>query len=424
MAANKRKSLFTGSLLVSLSTLLGAGFSFLTQWMLARYYSVESFGAFSVSWAMVQAMVPLATLGVAQFLIQRYKVDQKSAFYWLKYSFQWLVCLTGLSVSLYLVWVFNVEQTALARNVSLVFLFWLVAVIPVVVVYARYQIEHDTSQLSMWPLWQIIPRTLVVGLIVFLDLPIWVAAVGFLIVILPLSWLSIKTFAGMARPLSIRDESLKEGAVLVPSLKSTIVGSWSFGASEWLDKLDIRIIVPTVAFFADEAAAGQFAVAAMLLMFIYFVPSAVLQRYLLPHFYSWLVNDHAKLKRFVVRFSLLMLLLSFVLVPIVWWLAPSVILWLYGPNYIHASEVFRVLVIAVPIWLVSGVFCRTYLTACAARRLVWMQLASLVIMFISIYILYPRLGLVGFSYALIIERVFLLFSAIGFSSNNFNKVAV
>lgn len=415
----------TGAALVSFATIVGAGFSFITQWLLVRYYSVESFGAFSVSWAAVQALVPLATLGIPQFLILRYKAEQSLASRWLPLAIQWIFYLTGLSVFVYLLLVFGSVQSKQAQIVSLIFIFWFLAVIPVVVVYARYQIQHSMVRLAGWPLVQIVPRTLVVGLIIFLDFPIWTAALGFLLVMLPLSWLAVLDIKKMPAVLSADifttiapERSDTESEV---SLKSVVSSSWAFGAAEWLDKLDIRIVVPIVAFLAGEFAAGQFAVAAILLLFIYLVPSAVLQRYLLPHLYTWLIEDPEKLKQFIIKLAAFLLLVSIIFVPIVWLFSPSVIIWVYGDNYLQAVDVFRVLVIAIPIWLLSGVVIRTYLSERAARRLVWIQSSSLAVMFLCIVVLYPQLGLIGIAWALVIERSFLLVFAVLFSGENFKK---
>ncbi len=396
---------FSASFKISVATLIGAVFSFLTLWLLARNLDVASFGAFSVAWTGIQALIPLAVIGIPQYVLHRYKAVGPGAACYFAPAAKGLVLFSLLSASLYGAWLALAGVSQEVRSTGLVLTVWLLMVIPVVAVYAKYQYEHRLPALVYWPLWQILPRTLVVVIVLLFDMPMFYVAVGFVLMLSPLTWIALREL--LALPASAGGSETNRMRVTSPEL---IADAWPYGIAEWLEKLDLRLIVPLVAVVGTDQDAAYVAVSASLLFLIYLLPSSILQRYFLPHLHEWSAHDPARLYRFAYRWILLLAGGSLLLIPILWIISGPAIIRLYGAGYAPAVEVFNVMILVVPILLISGVISKTFLKPSEVRKLVLLQTLSLLLLLAGVWFFFSRVGLIAMAWVFVSARLFLLLS--------------
>ena len=406
----------SASFRISAATLAGTVFSFLTLWLLARNTDVAQFGAFSVAWTGIQALIPLAVIGIPHYVLHRFKAVGDGATCYLVPAATGLGLFTLVAVGLYGAWLLWSDVSPEVKETGMVLLVWLVLVVPVVAVYSKYQYQHRLERLVYWPLWQIVPRTLVVLAVLFLDGSLFYVAVGFVLVLAPLTWISLVELRALGESRSGRQEC---AASVSP--RELIADAWPYGITEWLEKLDIRLLVPIVALVSDDRDAAYIAVSASLLFLVYLLPSSVLQRYFLPYLHNWSVHDPARLYRFALRWVLLLTAASALLIPLLWLVSGPMIIWLYGTGYAPAVQVFDVMMIGVPVLLVSGVVGRTFLQPSEVRRLVVMQTASLLLLAAGVWLLFPLIGLVAIAWAFVAERSVLLLLLAWMARRNYRR---
>ena len=406
----------SASFRISAATLAGTVFSFLTLWLLARNTDVAQFGAFSVAWTGIQALIPLAVIGIPHYVLHRFKAVGDGATCYLVPAATGLGLFTLVAVGLYGAWLLWSDVSPEVKETGMVLLVWLVLVVPVVAVYSKYQYQHRLERLVYWPLWQIVPRTLVVLAVLFLDGSLFYVAVGFVLVLAPLTWISLVELRSLAESRGGRQEC---AASVSP--RELVADAWPYGITEWLEKLDIRLLVPIVAFVSDDRDAAYIAVSASLLFLVYLLPSSVLQRYFLPYLHNWSVHDPARLYRFALRWVLLLTAASVLLIPLFWLVSEPMIIWLYGTGYAPAVQVFDVMMIGVPVLLVSGVVGRTFLQPSEVRRLVVMQTASLLLLVAGVWLLFPLIGLVAIAWAFVAERAVLLLLLAWMARRNYRR---
>ncbi len=392
----------SASLKISLATLGGAFFSFLTLWLLAQNTDLETFGAFSVAWAGVQAFIPLAIVGIPQYVLHRYKAIGPAAAGYLPSAARGLGLFGGLSVALYLAWLEGSGLDEGVRHAAWILSVWLLLLVPVIAVYSKFQYQHRIPALIYWPLLQVVPRALVVVLVLQFGRGILHVVVGFVLVLFPLTWVSVREL------LSLRREAPVMEASRSATLKDLLSEAWPYGISEWLEKLDLRLVVPLVGILGGQADAAYIAVSGSLLTVIYLLPSSLLQRYFLPHLHEWSVHEPARLYRFANQWIFVLTIGSLLVVPTLWALSGVGIPFLYGEDYVAAIKVFDIMVLALPISLISGVVAKTFLRPTEIRSLALLQGVGVILLLIGAWLIYPLEGLLGIAWVFVLARALLL----------------
>ena len=82
---------------------------------------------------------------------------------------------------------------------------------------------------------------------------------------------------------------------------------------------------------------------------IYFIPGVIYQKFLLPKIHGWANHDEPKMLEIYQAGNGIMLLLGFVILASLFFLAPQIIPIIFGSEYGETSEVLRILLFCIPI---------------------------------------------------------------------------
>ena len=365
--------------------------------MLARALGPEGFGTFSSAWAAAQLILPLAVFGIPRFLLHRFEMYGSDAGICLSPAFRSLG-ITGIAAaSCYVLWILSSADDNVLQALGWMFAVWILLSVPVVTVYAIYQIERNVRSLVLWPLLQIFPRTVVAGAVFVLGVSAVGAGTGYVVVLLPLSlWSAWR----MGQWLS----TIGHFGWRVETLTNVFKGAAPYGISEALDRIDLKAIVPLVAVLANERQAGYVAVVVSILQMLYLIPSALFQRYWLPYLHRWQGYKSTLTLLFLRARLIILAAAGLVSALIIVGVSSPIIDFIYGEKFAETVASLNVSVLALPMLLGSAALTYGFITESEVRLLSAFQITAFLIMVLIAIILVPTGGAVAGAWAFVASR--------------------
>ncbi|WP_084166482.1 oligosaccharide flippase family protein [Stutzerimonas azotifigens] len=344
-----------------IGSILGAGFNFLAQMVLARSVGAEQFGAFAASLAAVTMLSPLAGFGVQLFWLRAFGEEGSKGTRWLKGSLR-LVRFTTLLIFVILLCLgtINSKKDAYLGAILALHIF---GIIGIELVGSLLQIQGRYAALVAWQLVPHAARFLFICVLAFIfasSFSTTDAALAYAIVSISSLALSIRFLKQKNRNefLFIDHEKAAENSfskLSHPSATDVAKESWKFGLTGiiYLSYFQASIII--LEHISGQHAAGIFSSAFMIIAAIYLFPAAVYQKFFLPKFHRW-ENENITLTREILRTaSLVMLMIGVCSMLLLWLASPYLIPLLFGQEYISAIPVLNILAVAIPIrFLASG----------------------------------------------------------------------
>ncbi|MFH7326593.1 flippase [Desulfurivibrio sp. C05AmB] len=415
-----------------IGTMAGAGLAFATQVVLARVLGVEQFGAFSAALAMVTLVAPLAGFGVAGYWLNAFGREGWRARRWLPSSFRFLVFSTLLVLSLILLWAWFGPHDETTVWLLTILALHALGQAAIELTSAKYQLEGRHLRLATWQFLPHLGRFVLVVLFLYLvgteHLATSHAAIVYAIVAVTMLMFGAWQLSLMARgrveleghsPLlpEVKPETLE-----IPGSLDVVSASWPFGLAGIFYIIYFQSDLILLKYLAGESAVGIYNVAFVVMTAVYLFPSVVYQKFLLPRFHRWAHHDVDKLRQAYRKGNLAMLVLGVAAMLLLWVLAPQMLPWLFGEQYLAAISLLIILAVAIPFRFVASGAGAVLTTRNYIRTKVLLMGTAAVFNVVLNLLLIPFYGAKGAAIATVITEFTVLLMYYGYSTSCLRQI--
>lgn len=412
---SKKRAIKTISLLWA-SSLLGAGFAFLTQIILARQFGPDGFGVFMAALMTVTMLAPLAGFGVPQLWLKVFGKEGWGATRWLDSSFRFVVFSSMLVLIVIVVWAIIGPHDQLTTKLLIVLSLYVLGHVTIELVSAKLQLEERYLSYSFW---QFLPHLIrfssIFVLFVWLTDLMTVQYVAliygvvaiFLVVFgcLQLVYMSRKKFQLKGHGLNQNTECAQ---TVFPTIKTIIEQSWPFGMAGLFVFIYMQSDIILVKYITGAEAAGQYSVAFSVMAAVYLLPTVIYQKFLLPKIHRWANHDRERFFQVYRQGNMIMLVLGMIAMLAVWVLSEWGILFLYGIEYFESINLLNILALCAPLYFLATSVGATLVTQDHMKRKVkCMGLVALINIILNIVFI-PSYGAAGAAVSTVISNVILL----------------
>lgn len=410
-----------GSLLLLFISLLGAAFlSFLTQLILGRTLSVESFGIITTGLSLVAIGTAIVGYGVPSYWLLRYGEEGVAAARWLKPSLTLIVIIAPVICSL--IWVYTnyfIDNPIMGWAMT-----WLLSLVILQVMFdllaAKLQIEGRYKTLSAWQIVIHLSRLLVVLIAYFLnaislDFVVlgYTTSAAILIICIYVELRKLKVDLIRLPAYRLRNNKYSFAKV---GLKDVLFGAWPFAATTGLGILYSHTEIVLLGTIKGMEAAGMFSVAAAFLLVAYLVPQTVFQKFLLPKIHRWYNQDRSKFVASYKFNTAAMLLMGAVGTIVIYLSSESLVPAVFGEKYSLSGHILSGLALCVLFRFVSTSVGSSLISGDNMRRKVYCQMIVAIVSVITASVFIYLYGLKGAVISKVITEFILLVSYLYTSS--------
>ncbi|EHR72927.1 membrane protein involved in the export of O-antigen and teichoic acid [Burkholderiales bacterium JOSHI_001] len=266
-----------GGALIAATAVASAGLSLLSQVLAERALGAAGFAHWSHLNALLLLAVPLGCLGSNHLLLSEHARGRLQHRAGLMSALRFYGMCLAVSLPLFLLagaWRLGDEDRFSTPLLALLFLGNALAVL----LFPVFQISSRATAVALWPLAQVSLRALAGALALALT---WSAST------LAWAWglgLVLLGAVGLVSvmPLARQWASEPQAATAPPSQASLLRQAGVFGASDMLDTLDLKLIIPLAALWHGSAATAAAGIVVVMLSAVVFLPSVLVSRVLLP----------------------------------------------------------------------------------------------------------------------------------------------
>lgn len=409
-----KKALLSISILW-LGSLIGSGFAFFTQVILARELGPADFGLFAAVFSIASLLVPLAIFGVPQYWLKEYGLYGWGAKRYIAPSLRLVVTTTVFAIFIIVLWGFLGPHEALLKYALIIMAFYVAGQVAVELVAGKLQLEEKYLALAMWQLTPHLIRFLLVFILAFFTFE-WlnllsVVAVFSLIagILVMLSIYPIRQLLLGKLDLKGHENTAQTGNEFeTVSATNVMQNAWPFGLAGVFYLIYFQSDIILIKYIAGDEAAGLYNVAFMALVMVLLFPSIVYQKFLLPKIHRWANQDRVLFYKVYKQGNLIMLVLGLFAMLMAWGLAPYGIPILFGEHYQQSVDLFMLLVISIPVLFVATSVGATLVTQEHMKTKVkLMGLVAILNIALNVALI-PFYGAVGAAVATLISNVMLL----------------
>ena len=343
-------------------------FAFLTQVLLARSLSKESYGALAAVMALVLILGLFASFGLGAYWLERFGRGVRNPARFFLGSFVAAGGLAGVTLAGALLWAVLGEPNEAARTL----LFWLayliIAKVALLLATAALQLRGRYASLALL---QAVPHLgyFLTALLTFsLGLGVVTVARAYLATALLLTALSLAALASFVRSFPKEKEETRSKKNFLGGATGffkrldrrevlhILRGSWPFALAILFGQLYFQSDIVLVSWLRGAEEAGGYNVAFQILAAVYLLPYVVYRQYLMPRLYAWFgagdeTGDGGRPALLAVyRFGNgSMLALGLVLGSLLALLSPWGVTRLFGERYAEAAAILQILALSVPV---------------------------------------------------------------------------
>ncbi len=397
-----------------IGSLLGAGFSFLTQIILARELGPLGFGLFSTALATISLVTPLAGFGISQYWLKIFGQKGWDAKYYILPSFYFIGISTIVVITLIFLWALFGINDQLHSSLLFILSIYLIGQISIELVGSKLQLEERYISLVIWQFSPYFIRLLIVLIISFpltdlissKNIAYAYSAVSVIFILLGVRSL-FAMFNGKF-DLQGHEKNTLNKNLKKTNIKSVIMDSWPFGLAGFFYLIYSQSGIILVNYILNAEAAGIYNVANTIMLAVLIFPSIVYQKFLLPKMHRWANHDRKKFYDIYRLGNILMLILGIIMMLIIWIVAPFAISIIFGNAYLNAIDLLLVMAISIPIIFVASSVGATLVTKDhMKKKVIYMGLVALLNIICNI-ILIPIYGLLGAVASMVISNTILL----------------
>ena len=347
-------------------------FAFLTQVLLARSLSKESYGALAAVMALVLILGLFASFGLGAYWLECFGRGVQDPVRLFLGSFVAAGGLAGVTFIGALLWAVYGEPNEAARTLLLWLAYLIVAKVALLLATAALQLRGRYTLLALV---QTVPHFgyFLTALLTFsLGLGVVTVARAYLATALLLTALSLAALASFVRSFSKGATRSKEDVLEDTKgplkrldwaeIPTILRGAWPFALAILFGQLYFQSDIVLVSWLRGAEEAGGYNVAFQILAAVYLLPYVVYRQYLMPRLYTWFgtgfrdrsgegADEGGRPALLAVyRFGNgSMLAVGLVLGGLLALLAPWGVTRLFGARYEEAAAILQVLALAVPV---------------------------------------------------------------------------
>ena len=180
-----------------------------------------------------------------------------------------------------------------------------------------------------------------------------------------------------------------------PGPVAAALAAWPFGAAGVFYLIYFQSDIVLIKYLVNESAAGLYNVAFVVMTAIYLLPSVVYQKFLLSRLHRWAHHDVEKLHQTYRVGNLIMLLLGSGAMMMLWLLAPLVLPWMFGDDYLGAVPLLMILAIAAPFRFLASSAGAMLVTRNHIRHKVFLMGGAAIFNIVLNFALIPQYGAKG-----------------------------
>lgn len=378
-------------------TILAAGLAFATQILLARHFEASTYGVLSNAYVISILVATFGFQGVADVML---RYQGRVSLGRITVACAWLVVIGFIAAITWLLFEGNQEH-----DIGI-----LLAFIPFVVIQgllfggmATFQLRGNYKAIATWPVIQHAGRLLVVIGVVLFSTNALSVPIAWSIILLPVGIYGIAKLREAIASADTHSSTTLTAPLVAPALP--------FSISRMLEFAEIQLPIVLAMALLGPQEAGLAAAALVFIQGLLLLPIAVFQRLLRARMHEWSQKDPRRLVRITTRGAVLMILLGAVFSLVIWPFVGVLLEFIFGKPYTGATDFFRILLIALPIWF-AAIAMNTALVSArlAVDRLMLQLLAVGVIVAISMIGIGGK-GIAWLAWAMLIGQSILLLGA-------------
>jgi O-antigen/teichoic acid export membrane protein len=377
----------------------------------------DSFGAFSSALAIVTLLAPLAAFGVGSWWLKVFGEEGSAAQRWVQPSLQFSVLSSFAVAALLMAWA-GLGPHDNATGTLIATLTWVVlAQVIIDLVSAKLQLEAKHIGLAAW---QFVshPLRLVALLLLILYLPmltpfhvaslyLMISAFVFSIGCYYLSSFYKGKLHLAGHPKSSHFEKKSDNCLEEPSLKNVFVRAYPFGLESFFFLVYYQTDLILLRYLVDEEAVGFYGASVTFMAAIYFLPSVLYQKFLLPKIHRWAHEERNQFRVFIRKAGIILFAAGVFVIFIIWYMGEHAIQLVLGDAYYPSVALLMVMSVAIPFRYLAihlgSVLC--------TRDLIWTNLkitgfTALLNVFLNV-LLIPQYGGAGAAVATVVSYVLL-----------------
>lgn len=399
---------------VWIGAILGAGFAFLVQVVLARGLDPSAYGVFAAALGVVMLLTPLASFGVPGFWLKAFGNEGWTALRWLRGSFVFAMGSTCAVVCMLWLWAYFGPHDDLAGRLILLLSCYLFGQMAVEMVVAKYQLEERYPAVATWQAIPHLVRLLALVSMLFLFDGLDLISIGAVYALIAAGTFLLAT--AVLRHMYVGPLRLKGHGPLRPEHRfsnpktalSVAGQAWPFGVANAFFLIYYQSDIILLKYLDSDQAAGIYNVAFIIMAAVYLLPGVTYQKYLMPKIHRWYAHDRKMFSRVYRQGNLAMLGLGLVAAFCLWLLADFGVGMLFGASYMAAVAPLMVLAAGAPVRFVATSV-ESVLVSRSNMRLRVKIMATTALANIAMnLVMIPMYGIMGAAIATVVSDVLLL----------------
>lgn len=346
---------FKAMSLLWVGSMVSAGFTFLTQILLARELTPAALGVFSAALGTTLLIAPLAGFGVAGFWLKTFGEEGWAALRWLSSSFRFIAMSSALIGTILWSWALFGPHSESMSLLLMVLSVCLLGQTSMELIIAKLQLEERYISLAAWQIsFGLLRLVLIVLLSAFaLDrLSILTAAIAYSITAAITFVVGLvmmfRIYQGQIALVGHGSSGLSVGPTPQHAIRQIAAQAWPFGLAGIFYLVYFQSDIILLKYLASDEDAGYYNVAFTLIAAAYLLPGAVYQKFLMPKLHRWANHDRARFFKTYQIGNIAMLSLGLLVMLAIWLLASPIIVFVFGAQYTEAISIVVILAIAVP----------------------------------------------------------------------------
>lgn len=405
-------------------SLIGAGFAFFIQIILARKLGVAQFGIFSSGLATVTLVAPLAGFGVAQFWLKIFGKEGWAGLRWLKSSFEFIFLSSSLILSFIFSWAWLGPHDYVYSILVSILSLHVLGLVATEMVSCKFQLEGNYLRLAIWQLSQYLIRfALIVTLVLLFPYRISVESVAIMYsaVAIAIIFIALIEMTHMVKGeffLEGHEKRDQKKGIKGPCISDVIKQAWPFGLAAFFHLIYFQSDIIIIKYIVGAESAGMYNVAFTIMVAVYLLPSVIYQKFLLPKIHRWSNYNRERFYQVYKLGNYVMLVLGVCAMLAVWLISPWGVPFLFGEAFIESVDLLIILAICAPIYFLafntgSVLVTKEYMKV----KVKFMGIVAVFNIMLN-FILIPEYGATGAAYATVISNLVLL-SLYYFSAQKF-----
>ena len=341
--------------LVSCSSILAAGSTFMIYILLARELGVYGFGLMSSALTMATFFALISGFGVSQFWLRIFGESPQMGRQSVLPSLKCIALTCGASIVTLIIWACYGPNDYVMRNILIMFSVYMLGQVCLDLVISKMQIEREFFALSIFSLFPNLARLALVSVVVFFVDDVTVIGVAYIylfvsVILVALSFIQLIFWVKKSKgsdSLDVIKYRRKE------SISSVFVRSWPFGVGVVCSFVYMQSDIVILKYLSGDYYSGLYNVAFVFISAVILIPNAVYQKYLMPMIHHWAYKDSVRFREVYILGRRVMLAMGLVSASVLFVYADWLIVTLFGSEYAKSGSSLKILVLMIPMILVG-----------------------------------------------------------------------